>query len=54
MAAKIVDWYISLLKSQQRNILEIHFFGGEPMVARDVIEVVVQRARLVAMEQNGS
>lgn len=52
LAAKIVDWYVAVLKLKQRNILEIHFFGGEPMVARDVIEVVVQRARLVAMEQN--
>jgi len=30
--------------------MEIHFFGGEPMVARDVIEVAVQRARMVCSE----
>ena len=52
LAADVVDWYARILKSQNRNSLEIHFFGGEPMVARDVIEVVVQRARLVAAEQN--
>jgi uncharacterized protein len=51
LAAESVDWYAGLLKSRQRNVLEIHFFGGEPMVARDVIEVVLQRARLVAAEK---
>jgi len=53
LAVSVVDWYADLMKSQQKEILDIHFFGGEPMVARDVIEVVVQRARLLAAEQNG-
>lgn len=52
MATKFVDWYAGLLKSQKRNVLEIHFFGGEPMMAQDVIEVTVQRARLVSAELN--
>ena len=52
LAAEVVDWYADILKSENRSSLEIHFFGGEPMMARDVIEVVVQRARLVASEQN--
>ena len=52
MAVKIVDWYAGLLKSRQRKVLEVQFFGGEPMMARDVIEVTVQRARMVATEQN--
>lgn len=52
LAARAVDWYAGVLKAQERNVLDIHFFGGEPMVAREVIEVIVQRARLVAMEQN--
>jgi uncharacterized protein len=52
LAANAIDWYAGLLKTQQRNMLDIHFFGGEPMVARDVIEVIVQRARLVAMKHN--
>lgn len=51
LAAGVVDWYSNLMKSHNRNTLEIHFFGGEPMVARDVIEVVVQRARLIAAER---
>jgi uncharacterized protein len=52
LAAKAVDWYSGLIKSKQRDILEVHFFGGEPMMARDVIEVIVQRGRLLASEQN--
>ncbi len=52
LVVKAVDWYADLLKLHKRNILDIHFFGGEPMVARDVIEVAVQRARLVAAERN--
>ncbi len=52
LAVETVNWYVELIKSKQRNIVEIHFFGGEPMVARDVIEVVVQRARLLALEHN--
>ena len=52
MATKAVDWYADLLKSNQRKLLEVHFFGGEPMLALDVIEVVVHRARLLANENN--
>jgi len=52
LAAGAVDWYAGLMKLQKRKILDIHFFGGEPMVARDVIEVAVQRARLIAAERS--
>jgi uncharacterized protein len=52
LASKAVDWYVNLRKENKRNDLEIHFFGGEPMIARDVIEVVVHRARLLAAQQN--
>ena len=51
LASNAVDWYTDLLASQNRKTLEIHFFGGEPMMARDVMEVTVQRARLVAAEK---
>jgi uncharacterized protein len=51
LAAKMVDWYASVLSSQNRKIMEIHFFGGEPMMAKNVVEVVVQKARLTACEK---
>jgi uncharacterized protein len=49
-AAGFIDWYAGLLKAKGRNDLEIHFFGGEPMIAQDVIETAVQRARLLCSE----
>jgi uncharacterized protein len=52
LAVKTIDWYVGLLKSYHRNEFEIHFFGGEPMIAKDVIEVIVHRARLLAMEND--
>jgi uncharacterized protein len=52
LAVRAVDWYADLLTSQKRDRLDIHFFGGEPMMARDVMEVTVQRARLVAVERD--
>lgn len=52
LAVKTVDWYFNLLKTNNRKTPEIHFFGGEPMMADDVVEVVVQRARLLASEGN--
>lgn len=51
MAAKTVNWYAELMQKQKRNLLEIHFFGGEPMIAPDVVDVVVHRARLLAAEK---
>ncbi len=51
MASKATDWYIDLLEKQKRKNIEIHFFGGEPMMAEDVIEIVVHRARIMAAEK---
>jgi uncharacterized protein len=48
MVVQVVDWFTKLIVEQNRKILDIHFFGGEPMVAFDVIEVAVHRARLMA------
>jgi uncharacterized protein len=52
LAVKAVDWYSDIIKKNNGVSLEIHFFGGEPMMARDVIETVVQRARLIASGEN--
>jgi uncharacterized protein len=52
LAADIVDWYTDMLIRQKRETIEIHFFGGEPMVASDVVEVIVHRARLLAGKVN--
>jgi uncharacterized protein len=47
LASQITDWYVNLMAELGRDVVEIHFFGGEPMVARDVIEVAVHRARMI-------
>ena len=50
-ASSVVDWYSGILKKQEREMLEIHFFGGEPMAAPKVVQVVVHRAREVAARE---
>ena len=48
MARAITDWFINQAENHRRESVNIHFFGGEPMVASDVIEVVVHRSRMLA------
>jgi uncharacterized protein len=45
LAAAAVDWWVDCSESLGRSDVEVHFFGGEPMVAADVVEVVVHRVR---------
>ena len=52
MARDAIDAYLSLLRSAKKNLLEIHFFGGEPLMAWDVVFFAVHYARLRA-EENG-
>ena len=52
MAVSAVDWYTEIVKKKKRENLEIHFFGGEPMLAMEVIETVVLRARYNAAKNN--
>jgi len=51
-AAMATDWFVSLMEKHNRKSIDIHFFGGEPMMAFDVIEVVVHRARLLAAQKH--
>jgi uncharacterized protein len=44
-AVAAVDWIAEQARGQGRDRLEIHFFGGEPLIAADVIDTVVHRAR---------
>lgn len=52
MAVAAVDWYARTVRKNRGDRLEVHFFGGEPMVAREVVESVVHRTRLLAAENN--
>ena len=49
-AVMAVDWMAQHLSKSARTVLEIHFFGGEPMMVPDVVEAVVHRARWRAIE----
>jgi uncharacterized protein len=50
MAVDAVDWMAETMRHLGRDSLEIHFFGGEPFQAGEVVDVVVHRARFVASQ----
>jgi uncharacterized protein len=50
IAVTAVDWMAKRMQELGRKILEIHFFGGEPFVAEDVIDVAVHRARRISKQ----
>lgn len=48
LAVQAVDWMVGHVCSIGRSTFEVHFFGGEPFFAPDVVDVIVHRARLLA------
>ena len=50
VATAAVDWMAEIVKANGKDILEIHFFGGEPFIAPDIIETVIHRARMIASQ----
>lgn len=50
LVAAAIDWFSSLCRDSGRPELSVHFFGGEPFMARDAVEVAVHRTRAVAVE----
>ncbi|MDR3631631.1 MAG: radical SAM protein [Desulfocapsaceae bacterium] len=52
MARAAADWYAGFLQRSGQDLMEIHFFGGEPFIARDVVETVVHRGRVLAARNN--
>ncbi|MDO8589614.1 MAG: radical SAM protein [Armatimonadota bacterium] len=49
-AVALVDWWADYAKQSGIDTLEIHFFGGEPLCAPDVVSAVVHHARRRAAE----
>ncbi len=47
-AIAAIDWMACRMKELKKEKLEIHFFGGEPLFAPDVINVAVHYARMIA------
>jgi len=50
LAIGCVDWYALLLKSAKREVLNLHFFGGEPLFASRLVMMAVHAARIKAEE----
>jgi uncharacterized protein len=50
LAAAAVRWLVGNCLKRDKETLNIHFFGGEPLFAFDVVEVVVHLARRLAAE----
>lgn len=50
IAMAAVDWMSDRLRANNQNLFRVHFFGGEPLVAWDLIEVVVHRVRHVCAQ----
>jgi uncharacterized protein len=48
IAVTAIDWFIASQTAARKEIVSIQFFGGEPMVAPDVVQTVVHRTRLAA------
>lgn len=48
LAAAAVDWMAGFAARDGRRTLDVHFFGGEPFAAPDVVDVAVHRTRAVA------
>lgn len=51
IAVAAVDWMAERLERAGRKLFQIHFFGGEPFVSPDVIDIVVHRARYQAAQR---
>jgi len=49
LARDAIDWYLDLVYEGGNRAAEIHFFGGEPFHAPEVVEFCVHYARLKAL-----
>lgn len=48
LAEAALTWYAHFLKDAGQDRMEVHFFGGEPFVCRELVETAVHRSRLLA------
>jgi len=51
-AITAIDWMADRMVEINKNKLDIHFFGGEPLFAPDIVSVAVHYARMLA-DQKG-
>ncbi len=50
LATAAVRWLVGHTLVRKKDTFDVHFFGGEPLLAFDVVEVVVHAARRMAAE----
>jgi len=50
LAREAIGWYLDLVSRAGRRIAEVHFFGGEPFCAAEVVDLAVHFARLKAAD----
>jgi uncharacterized protein len=50
LAMGCIDWYARLLKKAKKEILNLHFFGGEPLIASRLVMMAVHAARIKSSE----
>jgi uncharacterized protein len=48
IAVAAVDWMARRLHDAGRDVFQIHFFGGEPFAAPEIVDIVVHRARYLS------
>lgn len=48
IAVNAIDWMAKLLADQGLKRFQIHFFGGEPFISPEIVDIVVHRARYMA------
>ena len=51
LACRLIDATVEKLLLESSSILRVHFFGGEPLVARQCIETIVHYARMVCSKK---
>ncbi len=50
IAVAAVDWIVAQTKRLGKNSFHVQFFGGEPFVAPEIVEIVVHRSRYLSAQ----
>ena len=45
-ASVIADWYMDIVEAENRPVAAVHFFGGEPVLAGEVMEIILHKVRM--------
>ncbi len=50
LCAQMIEWMGQTARDLDREILEVHLFGGEPSLAKEAVDFIVHKTRFVAAE----